>query len=123
MFAGANFIKGEKICEYEGNLCTYKAFKQKEKYYDMMGMGSYILEFKFNEWRWAIDATEENGSYGRLINHSKTSQNIRPVIQVRKGQPIVIFIALRDIKRNEELLYDYCDTSKNAKRIFPWLKT
>ena len=88
-----------------------------------MGMGSYILEFKFNEWRWAIDATEENGSYGRLINHSKLSQNIKPVVHVRKGKPIVIFVALRDIKMNEELLYDYCDTSKDANKIFPWLKT
>ena len=122
MFAGASFMKGEKICEYEGHLCTYKMFKQKEKYYDMMGMGSYILEFKFNEQRWAIDATEENGSYGRLINHSKLSQNIKPVVHVRKGQPVVIFVALRDIQSNEELLYDYCDTSKNAKRMFPWLK-
>lgn len=122
MFAGVNFMKGETICEYEGNLCTYKVFKQKEKYYDKMGMGSYILEFKFNERRWAIDATEEDGSFGRLINHSKLSQNIKPVIKVKKGQPVVSFVALRDIKINEELLYDYCDTSKKAKEIFPWLK-
>ena len=123
MFAGANFVKGEKICEYKGSLCPYKVYKQKEKYYEIMGMGSYILEFKFNEQRWAIDATEENGSYGRLINHSKLSQNIKPVVRVRKGKPIVIFVALRDIKMNEELLYDYCDTSKDTNKIFPWLKT
>ena len=64
MFAGANFIKGETICQYEGKLCTYKVFKQREKYYDMMGLGSYILEFKFHEQRWTIDATEEDASYG-----------------------------------------------------------
>ena len=34
-----------------------------------------------------------------------------------------IFVALRDIKMNEELLYDFCDTSKDANKIFPWLKT
>ena len=65
----------------------------------MMGMGSYILEFKYNEQRWAIDATEENGSYGQLINHSKLSQNIKSVVHVRKGKPVVIFVALIYIKK------------------------
>ena len=87
-----------------------------------MGMGSYILEFKFNDQRWAIDAIEENGTFGCLINHSKLNQNIKPVVEVKKGQPTVIFVALKDIKSNEELLSDYCDTSNNAKKIFPWLK-
>ena len=87
-----------------------------------MGMGSYILEFKFNEWQWAIDATEENGTFGCLINHSKLNQNIKPVVEVKKGQHTVIFVALRDIKINEELYYDYCDTSNNTKKIFPWSK-
>ena len=99
MFARVNLVKGQKICEYEGNLCTYKVFKEKEKYYEKMGMGSYILEFKFNDQRWAIDATEENGSFGRLINHSKLNQNIKPVVEVKKGQPTVIFVALRNITR------------------------
>ena len=112
-------MKGEQIGEYEGNLCTYKVFKEKEKYYGKMGMGSYILEY---EQRWAIDATEENGTFGCLINHSKLNQNIKPVVEVKKGQPTIIFVALRDIKINEELLYDYCDTSNNTKKIFPWLK-
>lgn len=97
-------------------------FKENEKKYLKKGMGSYILEFKFNERRWAIDATEEDGSVGRLINHSKCNKNIKPVVSIINGQPKVFFVAIRDINRNEELLYDYCDTSRNSKKIFPWLK-
>ena len=35
------------------------------------GSGSYILEFKYKEKHWAIDATKEDNSFGHLINHSK----------------------------------------------------
>ena len=86
------------------------------------GWGGYILEFKFNKRGWAIDATEENGTFGSLINHSKLNQNIKPVVEVKKGQPTIIFVVLRYIKINEELLYDYCVTSNNTKKIFPCLK-
>ena len=45
--------------------------KKQRKEYEKLGAGSYILEFKFKERWWAIDATMEDGSIGRLINHSK----------------------------------------------------
>ena len=41
-------------------------FKSYEKEYNEMGMGSYILEFKFNEKKWVIDATEEKGSFWKI---------------------------------------------------------
>ena len=40
------------------------------------GARNYILEFKFNEKWWGVDATEEDGFIGHLINHSKSFKNI-----------------------------------------------
>ena len=58
---------------------------------------------------------------GYLINHSKILQNIKPVLKVKEGKPLINFIALRDTDKGEELLYDYSDNSKVSKANFPWL--
>ena len=88
----------------------------------LSGAGSYILEFKFQEKLWGIDATKEDFSIGPLINHSKKMQNIKPVLKVKEGKPLIRFIALRNNDKDEELLYDYSDNSKLAKTNFLWLK-
>ena len=88
-----------------------------------MGMGSYILEFKFKEKHWAIDATEEDGSFGHLINHSKCLANVRPKVGCRDGDsPYVFFVASCNIKKDTEILYDYGDQSTESKLYFPWLR-
>ena len=88
----------------------------------LCGAGSYILEFKFQEKLWGINATTEDYSIGQLINHSKNMQNIKSVLKVTEGKPLIRFIALRNIDKDEELLYDYSDNSKIAKTNFPWLE-
>ena len=49
-------------------------------------------------------------------------QNIKPVLKVTEGKPLMRFTALRNIDKDEELLYDYSDNSKIAKSNFPWLE-
>ena len=58
-----------------------------------------------------VNATEEDGSMGCLINHSRSFKNIKPVLKVEQGKPIIKFISLRQIAKDEELLYDYSDWS------------
>ena len=70
----------------------------------LSGAGSYILELKFQEKWWGIDATKDDCSMGHLVNHSKNMQNIKPVLKVKEGKPLINFIALRDIDENKELL-------------------
>ena len=79
------------------------------------------LKFKFQEKLWEIDATKDC-LLGQLINHSKKLQNIKSVLKVKEGKPLIRFIALRNIDKDEELLHDYSDSSKLAKTYFPWLK-
>ena len=122
MFAGRQFKEGEFICKYEGELCSYRVFRDRMSVYNNSAVGSYILEFKFKEKRWAIDATKEDGTVGRLINHSRLLQNIKPVVGVINEIPYVYFVAIRNIFKGEELLYDYSDQSTTSKKAFPWLR-
>lgn len=69
----------------------------------------------------SVDATKETDRLGRLINHSKNG-NLRTKLHEINGTPHLIFLASRDIKVDEELLYDYGDHSKEAIAAHPWLK-
>ena len=78
--------------------------------------------FKFNEKNWAIDATTENEeSFGRLINHSKSLANLRPKVFVIGGKPKVMLIATKEVQKGQQLFYDYNDKRKQAQLDFPWL--
>ena len=88
----------------------------------LSGAGSYNLGFKFQEKWWGIDATKDDCSVGHQINHLKTKlQNVKHVLKVKEGKPLINFIVLRDIDKDEELLYNYSDNSKASKADFPWL--
>ena len=64
----------------------------------------------------------EDGSIGRLINHSKKFQNVKPVFGHKNGMPFIYFLAVSDICKDDEILYDYGDNSKVSKINFPWLR-
>ena len=85
----------------------------------LKGVGNYSLEFKFNEKWWEVDATKEDGSMGCLINHSKRFKNIKPILKVEQGKPIIKFISLRQIAKDEELNYAYSYWSQVSKKHFP----
>jgi len=70
----------------------------------------------------SVDATSEDGTLGRLINHSRTFANLRSQGIEVDETPHLIFYATRDIKPEEELLYDYGDRSTASLRVHPWLK-
>ena len=68
-----------------------------------------------------MDATKEDGSMGRLINHSRNKANLKSLnIEVDEILHI-IFTSLRDILP-EELLYDYGDRDVKSVNTNPWLK-
>ena len=71
--------------------------------------------------RLCVDATVEDASYGRLINHSQTDFNVRMKIVVVESKPRVVFIALHDIPVGTEIMYDYGERRKDVMRANPWL--
>ena len=69
----------------------------------------------------SVDATAESSRLGRLLNHSRNGNCTTKSLVVNEI-PRLILIAKRDIKKGEELSYDYGDRSKAAIEAHPWLK-
>ncbi len=82
-----------------------------------------VFKWQFNLYlctHYSVDATAETTRLGRLINHSKTG-NCQTKLHAIDGTPHLILVASRDIKAEEELLYDYGDRSKASVLAHPWL--
>ena len=93
------FSIGEEVCDYHGEI--YQAVD-----------GVY----------WFVDAIGEDGSFGRLINHSKIHRNsiyipynIKYMVNLR-----LFCLWLRDILAGEELWYAYGDWDKEVP---DWMKS
>lgn len=70
----------------------------------------------------SFDATKEDRTMGRLINHSKTQANVVPRQMVINGKLRLFFLAKRDINTNEEVVYDYGERRKHILDENPWLR-
>ncbi len=71
-----------------------------------------------------VDATSESGRLARLVSHASPGTkacNCRPQVVVFKGKPRLILRATRDIKKGEEIAYDYGDRRPSALKAFLWL--
>ena len=68
-----------------------------------------------------MDATAEDGSYGRLINHSSRSPNVMMKIITIDRKPLVVFVALKTIPVGQEIQYDYGEKRKAVLDENPWL--
>ncbi|CAG7723769.1 unnamed protein product [Allacma fusca] len=71
--------------------------------------------------KYCIDATQDDGSIGRLINH-RDPGNIKPVKYGLRSNIGVYFVAIKPIKLGEELFWNYNDQNPEARQSNPWLK-
>ena len=96
LYANRDIKKGKKIIEYRGKVITRREAEENPKYDN----DKAIYLFNLNS-RYDLDGDFKFNT-ARLINHS-----CEPNCEVEgKGLKLWIF-ALRDIKNNEELSYDY----------------
>ncbi|XP_040011803.1 lysine methyltransferase 5Ab [Xiphias gladius] len=122
VFAVKSFKKGEFVVEYHGDLLELPEAKIREAQYAQDPQtGCYMYYFQYQSKTYCVDATKETSRLGRLINHSKTG-NCQTKLHAIDGTPHLILVASRDIKAEEELLYDYGDRSKASILAHPWLK-
>ncbi|KAK7623416.1 hypothetical protein IWX50DRAFT_671495 [Phyllosticta citricarpa] len=103
LYAQEDISANDMIIEYVGEKVRQKVADIREYKYDKQGVGSSYL-FRIDE-DTVIDATKKGG-IARFINHSCTPNCTAKIIKVDGTKRIVIY-ALRDIKMNEELTYDY----------------
>jgi len=122
VFSKQQFQKGDFVVEYAGDLLTdFEARKRELDYQKDPSKGSYMFYFTKDNQTYCIDATEESGRLGRLINHSKKKPNLKPRVHLFNNRPYIILIASRTIQKTEELLFDYGDRSKISVADHPWL--
>ena len=120
--ASRPFSKGEFVVEYAGEVMDAGSGHAMEATYSMdMTKGCYSYYFPWNSKTFCLDATEESGRYGRLLNHSKKHPTCVPKVVEVAGTPRLIFLAKHNIKAGQEVTYDYGDRSKQSLAAFPWL--
>ena len=62
-----------------------------------------------------IDATRAYGTIGRLVNHSP-NPNVKGRVAVVEGKLRMGFLAMKDLKRGDEVLVDYVE---EERIVFP----
>ena len=114
--------KNDLIVEYAGELLSLReALERETQYTNNSETGSFMYFFRFNETKFCVDATEESGRLGRLINHSRVSPNCVTKVVKFHGKPRLVLVAKCDIEKGVELLFDYGERRKSAVTALPWL--
>ena len=97
------------------------SFIRSERIYERNKVGSFLLFFKHDSKKLCIDGTAEDGTLGRLINHSRKKANIKMKVVLIDKQPRVVFVALRKIETGEQLLYGYGEYRGHVLQENKWL--
>ncbi|VDM36611.1 unnamed protein product, partial [Hydatigera taeniaeformis] len=119
-----SFSPGEFVVEYVGELISGSEARAREAEYNKdPSVGSFMFFFCHGNQRYCVDATEETGKLGRLINHSRLHPNCVVKVIPINGVPHLALFAKTEIPPGEELLYDYGDRGKASLTAHPWLKT
>jgi hypothetical protein len=128
VFASRKFARGDYITTYTGEVVSAEEGERRLIASERAGTGSFVYFFRYNEQRRAIDSTPEPpmdgpSMHGRLINHLHVldKPNAKTTLKVIDGQPYIVFVALRKIKEDEEILYDYGDHEHKSWTRHPWL--
>ncbi|TKS64906.1 N-lysine methyltransferase KMT5A [Collichthys lucidus] len=106
LFAVDLFCKGDFVVEYRGDLIDDVEAERRRKVYHPSCAAFFFL-FKWRGKAWCIDASREDGSFGRLVNDEHRHPNCRMKKIEVEGKPHLCLFALKDIKDGEEITYDY----------------
>ena len=108
LYASKNIKKGSKIIEYKGKVITRREAEENTKYDN----DKAIYLFNLNK-RYDLDGDFKFNT-ARLINHS-----CNPNCEVAGSGLKVWVYAIKDIKENEELTYDYGFSFDEDYKQFP----
>lgn len=121
--ATRKFLKDDVVLRYCGNLVTAaKGYEIEEKLRQAEIADSYLFFFKHDSREMCLDATKDDGLYGRLVNHSRIRPNCKAAGFMVGRETAVGIVAIRDIVAGEEILYDYGDTRNSVAVELPWFE-
>ena len=96
LFAKSDINKGEKVIEYKGRKFTHKQVEENDRFDNSKA----IYLFTLNE-RYVLDGDTKTNT-AKYINHSC---NPNCEVDIINGK--IWIIAIKDIKKGDELSYDY----------------
>lgn len=110
--------KGQYICEYVGEIISYEETERRGKEYDAVGR-TYLFDLDFNEKDnpYTVDAAKF-GNVSRFINHScDPNLGVWAVWTncLDLNLPKLCLFTLRPIKENEELTFDYMNSTNSGR--------
>ena len=108
LFAKSDIKKGEKVIEYKGRKFTHKQVEEDDRFDNSKA----IYLFTLNE-RYVLDGDTKTNT-AKYINHSC---NPNCEVDIIKGK--IWIIAIKDIKKGNELSYDYGFGYDKNFRQFP----
>jgi len=121
--ATRNFVRGDYVVEYAGELISIEEARIREVLYSQdQNTGCYMYYFCHKNCQYCVDATPESSRLGRLVNHSRNGNLQTKIIEIQ-GKPHLVLLAKEDIHVGDELTYDYGDRSKESLQYHPWLAT
>ncbi|VDK27695.1 unnamed protein product [Taenia asiatica] len=92
------FSPGEFVVEYIGELISGSEARAREAEYNKdPNVGSFMFFFSHGNQRYCVDATEETGKLGRLINHSRLHPNCVVKVIPINGIPRLALFAKTEI--------------------------
>ncbi|KAM9495718.1 uncharacterized protein Hap1MRO34_020027 isoform 2-T3 [Clarias gariepinus] len=94
------------VVEYRGILSQSKHVKDINS--------NYLFDFTWNGKRYCIDASKEDGTLGRLVNDDHRNPNCKVKTIIAEGRPHLCLFSIRDIFPDDEVTYNYGDSS------WPW---
>lgn len=103
VYATEDIAVGDMVIEYMGEIIRPITSDEREAYYDSQGIGCYMFEVAPGR---IVDATML-GNRARFINHSCEPNCFSRTVAVEHGRRVIVIFAKRNIKRGEELCYDY----------------
>jgi hypothetical protein len=104
LFTKVDFKRGDILVEYMGEVIRQCVADRREKKYEELGVGScYLFRLDGDS---IVDATR-TGSMARFINHCCDPNAIARVILADGNSKKIAILAKRDIRRGEEVVYDY----------------
>lgn len=116
-----SFKRKEVLLRYFGELVTEAEAKRRENAGPKVGH-FYRYKFQVKDRKYILDSTREDGSFGRLVNHSRKHPNVVAKPVDINGEPGIILVAKQDLEIGTELRYDYGERDKAVLEANPWLK-
>ena len=115
-----HICKGEFICLYHGELILRKVGLERERHLEESNATSDDYIFFLGN-KLCVDATAQDGSLGRLINHSRLSPNANACGYTYMYTRYIIIRALTCIQPGSQIRYDYGERRPEILAIKPWL--